>query len=964
VVVACVLPLVVVGAEPSGSDALSLTQWQPFSFFTSASYGWGEKLGLLACLVVALGGLGYAAVLMQQVYAADAGTVAMQKVAAAVRAGANAYLRRQFTVVGVLILVLTSVIIAAKWPWIPTTGVHSSAELQVIALGRGLAFLLGSLFSAAVGFTGMRLATTGNLRVAAAARRNFGEAMRLAYRTGVITGMFTCGLGLLGGALLLGFFGELAYEILVGYGFGGSLLALFMRVGGGIYTKAADVGADLVGKIEQGMAEDDPRNAAVIADNVGDNVGDCAGMAADVFESYSVTMVAAVMLGYAAFGYKGMLFPLLVQAVGVLSSMVSTALVGRGIIEGNSATAMHAINRGFWRSAGLSSVGFLSLGALYLHFDAAYIVERGIDKGMYQELYDTVELQQLLGLHWPESQSMRQLVAQLWQLRNGPQRVAEATVELEQKVDRYRVQALEAWRRLPMPQRLKLAEYTVTIPELRREELERFAEYGHAVPPRLQGPQQLTLLQLAQIRYHVPLVVGLNYRVVLCCLLGILLAVALNKCTEYWTSTEYAPVREVVKSSYTGHATNIISGMALGLESSVWAILLIASAILGSVLIVGHSDHLLFMAFGVAMCGIGMLTLTGDTISMDVFGPVADNANGIGEMGYNRNERGEELKPGEDGYLTAQQYQAARQILADLDAVGNTTKAITKGIAIGSAVLAAVSLFASFIAVLVTGSEEKIGQLLIGDFIAGASKLTVAEPLVFIGVLLGGAVPFLFSAMTIRAVGRAAYLIVIECRRQFQDPAVKSGSKSPDYGRVVSICTATAQKELIGPGVLAIGTPLAVGFFLGPFALGGFLAGMILSGQLLAVFMSNAGGAWDNAKKMIEDEPQTEKTGKYSEKHKASVTGDTVGDPLKDTAGPAINPLIKVMNMVSLLALPLVILHNVHDGLGNVMVGAVIAVAAVVAVGWAWRRSQQQSAEVKQIEQELEQQALTAAGRA
>jgi K(+)-stimulated pyrophosphate-energized sodium pump len=347
------------------------------------------------------------------------------------------------------------------------------------------------------------------------------------------------------------------------------------------------------------------------------------------------------------------------------------------------------------------------------------------------------------------------------------------------------------------------------------------------------------------------------------------------------------------------------------------------------------------MAFGVAMCGIGMLTLTGDTISMDVFGPIADNANGIGEMAFNRNTEGKDLKEGDPGFLNEAENKAARQILADLDAVGNTTKAITKGIAIGSAVIAAVSLFASFIAVLVTGSEEKIGQLLIGDFTQGASKLTVAEPLVFIGMLLGGAVPFLFSSMTIRAVGRAAYLIVFECRKQFRDPAIMDGSKTPDYGRVVDICTGTAQRELIGPGLLAIGTPLVVGFLLGPFALGGFLAGMILSGQLMAVFMSNAGGSWDNAKKMIEDEPKDKErnTGKGSEKHKASVTGDTVGDPLKDTSGPAINPLIKVMNMVSLLALPLVILHNLNDGMGNRMLGVTVAVIAGLAVLWAWWQS-------------------------
>jgi K(+)-stimulated pyrophosphate-energized sodium pump len=897
---------------------------------------------------------------MKQVYAADTGTPAMQAVAKAVRDGANAYLRRQFSVVGVLIIVLTVVIVASKWPWQLSPGMHTESEQQVIAIGRGFAFFMGALFSAAVGFTGMRLATAGNLRVAAAARVNFGEAMRLAYRTGTITGMFTCGLGLLGGALILLVFGELAYEILIGYGFGGSLLALFMRVGGGIYTKAADVGADLVGKVEQSMAEDDPRNAATIADNVGDNVGDCAGMAADVFESYSVTMVAAVMLGYAAFGYKGMIFPLLVQAIGVISSLISTSLVGRGITTGNSATAMHSINRGFWRSAAISTAGFLALGAIYLNFDDAYIVERGIDKGMYQEFYDNPTLRAALGLSLDGNINVGAEVAKVKEKRNGPERNSEDTLKREDKVEHWREQAVQAWHALDAAKKSELAQTKISV-FLRPEERGRLARYGHSFHE--ESKHDLTLVQIAQARYNVPLVTGLNFRIALCCLLGILLAVLLNKCTEYWTSTEYSPVKEVVRSSHTGHATNIISGFALGLESSVWAVIIISAAILGSVWIIDHPDNLLFMAFGVAMCGIGMLTLTGDTISMDVFGPIADNANGIGEMAFNKGLGGVDLKPGEPGYMTEEENKAARQILADLDAVGNTTKAITKGIAIGSAVIAAVSLFASFIAVLVTGSEEKVGQLLIGDFVSGASKLTVAEPLVFIGMLIGGAVPFLFSAMTIRAVGRAAYLIVFECRRQFNDPEIMSGKKTPDYGRVVSICTATAQRELIGPGLLAIGTPLIVGFLLGPFALGGFLAGMILSGQLMAVFMSNAGGAWDNAKKMIEDEPRTEKSGKHSEKHKASVTGDTVGDPLKDTAGPAINPLIKVMNMVSLLALPLVMMHNVRDGFGNPVVGGLIAAIAALAVGWAWWQSKHESAEVLQMETEMEKETATASAK-
>jgi len=947
----CALPIGLLGAAPTSPLALFGAGWEPFAFLSSNNYGLGEKLGLLACLVIAVVGLGYAAILMKQVYAADTGTPAMQAVAQAVREGANAYLRKQFTVVGILIVVLTVVIIASKWPWTQSPGQSSAGQLQVVAFGRGFAFFMGALFSAAVGFTGMRLATAGNLRVAAAAKVNFGSAMRLAYRTGTITGMFTCGLGLLGGTLILLVFGELAYEILIGYGFGGSLLALFMRVGGGIYTKAADVGADLVGKVEQSMAEDDPRNAATIADNVGDNVGDCAGMAADVFESYSVTMVAAVMLGYAAFGYKGMVFPLLVQAVGVISSMISTSLVGRGMTTGTSSGAMASINMGFWRSAAISTVGFLGIGYLYLQFDSGYIVERGIDKGMYQELLDNPELRTELGMQDPGTKISTE-VERLRRLRNGPNRVAEETLKLEEKVDHWRAEALAAWRKLDAGKKADLADRKLTVLNLTQTERDHLRHFGHSVSG--ESRYDLTLLQLAQARYHVPLTAGLNFRVALCCLVGILLAVFLNKCTEYWTSTEYSPVQEVVKSSHTGHATNIISGLALGYESSVWAVIIISAAILGSVMVIGHPDHLLFMAFGVAMCGIGMLTLTGDTISMDVFGPIADNANGIGEMAFNKSTDGADLNPGEPGFMTAAENAAARQILADLDAVGNTTKAITKGIAIGSAVIAAVSLFASFIAVLVTGSEEKIGQLLIGDFISGASKLTVAEPMVFIGMLIGGAVPLLFSAMTIRAVGRAAYLIVFECRRQFNDPEIMSGKKTPDYARVVAICTGTAQKELIGPGLLAIGTPLVVGFLLGPFALGGFLAGMILSGQLLAVFMSNAGGAWDNAKKMIEDEPRTEKSGKHSDKHKASVTGDTVGDPLKDTAGPAINPLIKVMNMVSLLALPLVILYNVHDGVGNLAVGGAIAAVAVIAVGWAWWQSKQETTELKRMEEQME----------
>jgi K(+)-stimulated pyrophosphate-energized sodium pump len=787
---------------PSGEHG-----WKPFGFWTDPAYDKVERIALILNVAVAFAGLMYAGFLVNEVYGADTGTPRMQEIARAVREGANAYLKRQFTTVGFLIVLITAILILTKWPWNVPPGDPSHYEQVQIAVGRGVAFLIGSIFSATVGFVGMRLATAGNLRVASAARTSFGQALQLGYRTGTITGMLTDGLGLLGGSLIFLYFGEKAYEALLGFGFGGTLLALFMRVGGGIYTKAADVGADLVGKIEANIPEDDPRNAATIADNVGDNVGDCAGMAADIFESYEVTIVAAMILGYASFGHKGVIFPLLVRAIGVVGSIISTYSVRAGD-KGSVKEAMQSINIGFWMGSAISIFGFVLLGFFYFRFGLSY------------PTWEKIQVYELNQPYW---------------------------VNLGAK-------DVSAWLGV------------------------------------------------------------LDMRPAWTCLIGIILAIALNKCTEYWTGTEFEPVKSLAKACRTGHATNIIQGIAVGYESTVWAVIVIAGAIIGSVLVYGSTNNPIFIAYGVAMCGIGMLTLTGNTISMDVFGPVADNANGIGEMGYNKDTNNRDLQPGDPGYMTPADYKNARQILADLDAVGNTTKAITKGVAIGSAVIAAVSLFASFIAVIATGSEESIDKLTIEDFFSAAARLTVAEPMVFVGLLIGGAVPFLFSSMTIRAVGRAAYLIVQECRAQFRDKEIWAGTKKPNYGRVVDICTGTAQKELVGPGVLAIATPVFVGFFLGPYALGGFLAGMILSGQLLAVFMANAGGAWDNAKKTIEDEPRSLLTGKGSEKHKASVTGDTVGDPLKDTAGPAINPLIKVMNMVSLLVLTLVLTFNVQTG--------------------------------------------------
>lgn len=534
------------------------------------------------------------------------------------------------------------------------------------------------------------------------------------------------------------------------------------------------------------IPEDDPRNAATIADNVGDNVGDCAGMAADIFESCEVTIVAAMILGIASFGHKGVIFPLLVRAIGVVASIISTYSVRAGD-KGSPAGAMRSVNRGFVLGSTISVIGFLVLGFLYLRFD-------------------------------PQT----------------------------------------------YPNYAQIEPYITNLPV--------WANLGIA---------------------------GLDMRPAWTCLIGIILAVGLNKCTEYFTGTEYRPAKSLVKSCRTGHATNIIPGLAVGHESTVVAVMIIAAAIIASVLVYSGANAT-FVALGVAMCGIGMLTLTGNTISMDAFGPVADNANGIGEMGYDKTEMG------------AAQYSQARQTLAGLDAVGNTTKAITKGIAIGSAVIAAVSLFNSYIVSIGSGGMGETAQIPRAVHGTVASMLTISDPTLFVGMLIGGAVPFLFSSVTIRAVGRAAHLIVNECRIQFRDQAIWAGTRKPDYGRVVGICTAAAQKELIGPGLLAILVPGLVG--LGVVGLAGFLGGMIVSGQLLAVFMANAGGAWDNAKKTIEDEPSdpARNTGKGSERHKASVTGDTVGDPRKDTAGPANNPLIKVMNMVSLLIIGLILPYDVH----------------------------------------------------
>jgi K(+)-stimulated pyrophosphate-energized sodium pump len=725
----------------------------------SALNGWEFALAV-AALVVALAALGFAGFLVRAVMAADQGTVKMRDIARAVQEGAAAYLRRQFktlAVFGVIVFLLLLALPVTEGSW----GTR---------IGRALFFLLGATCSALVGFIGMTLATRGNVRVASAARTGgYQPAFRIAYRTGGVCGMITVGLGLFGASLAMLIFQNTAPVVLEGFGFGGALLAMFMRVGGGIFTKAADVGADLVGKVEAGIPEDDPRNAATIADNVGDNVGDCAGMAADLFESYAVTLVAALILGQVAFPKSavGMIFPLVVAGIGIVASVV-------GILFSNPRTAdasgLAPINRGFFASAVASLV----------------------------------------------------LVA--------------------------------------------VAAFTI-LPSV---------GVNSAVSPQVLGFVSV--------------------------LVGIVLAAAIQLLTGYFTETSRRPVRDVGRSSLTGPATVVLSGISLGLESAVYAALLIAAAVYVAFLIGGAAA-----LFAVALAGCGLLTTAGVIVSMDTFGPVSDNAQGIAEMSGDLDETG-------------------ARVLTDLDAVGNTTKAITKGIAIATAVLAATALFGSY-NTQIKDALQKAGRPL-GD------AFTLVNPGNVVGAVIGAAVVFLFSGLAINAVSRAAGRVVFEVREQFRTrPGIMDFTERPDYSAVVDICTKDSLRELATPGLLAVMAPVAVGFGLGFGPLAAYLVGAIAAGTLMAVFLANSGGAWDNAKKMVEDGAYG---GKGTEAHAATVIGDTVGDPFKDTAGPAINPLIKVMNLVGLLIAPAVVsLRLGHDANTGVrvaiaIVAALIIVAAVV----------------------------------
>jgi K(+)-stimulated pyrophosphate-energized sodium pump len=595
--------------------------------------------------------------------------------------------------------------------------------------------------------------------------------------------MTTVGLGLIGASLVVIIYRENAPAVLEGFGFGAAMLAMFMRVGGGIFTKAADVGADLVGKVEKHIPEDDPRNAATIADNVGDNVGDCAGMAADLFESYAVTLVAALILGKAAFGDAGLIYPLIVPAIGTVTAVIGIFLTK---LRSTDKSAMSAINRSFFLSA-IISAGLTAL-ATFTYLPSDFKLMTGL----------------------------------------SPEAVAAA------------------------------------------------------------GDTNPRVLALGAV------------------LIGIALAAAIQVLTGFFTETGKRPVNDVAASSETGAATVILAGISVGFESAVYSALLIASAVFGAFLLGGGSIVLSLLA--IALAGTGLLTTVGVIVAMDTFGPISDNAQGVAEMSGDVDGEGAE-------------------ILTSLDAVGNTTKAITKGIAIATAVLAATALFGAFTDAIKTAVIDA-GKTAAEVGLQFQGVLDVADPRNLVGLIIGAAVVFLFSGLAVNAVSRAAGAVVVEVREQFRlHPGIMKGTEKPDYARVVDICTRDSLRELVTPGLLAVMAPIAVGFGLGVGALGAYLAGAIGTGTLMAVFLSNSGGAWDNAKKMVEDGHHG---GKNSDAHAATIVGDTVGDPFKDTAGPAINPLIKVMNLVALLITPAIVSLALGDGESTSLLISFAAVAVII----------------------------------
>jgi K(+)-stimulated pyrophosphate-energized sodium pump len=718
----------------------------------------------LAALAIAYG-------LRAQVLAASDGTPKMREIAEAVQEGAAAFLSRQFRTLSYFVAIVFLLLFALP----------GDAEIRI---GRSIFFLVGAAFSALVGYNGMWLAVRANVRVADAARNKDGQkAVQIAFRTGGVVGMTTVGLGLIGASLVVIIYRENAPAVLEGFGFGAAMLAMFMRVGGGIFTKAADVGADLVGKVEKHIPEDDPRNAATIADNVGDNVGDCAGMAADLFESYAVTLVAALILGKAAFGDAGLIYPLIVPAIGTVTAVIGIFLTK---LRKTDKSAMTAINRSFFLSA-IISAGLTAL-ATFTYLPSDFKLMSGLT----------------------------------------PEAVAAA------------------------------------------------------------GDTNPRILAIGAV------------------LIGIALAAAIQVLTGFFTETGRRPVNDVAASSETGAATVILAGIAVGFESAVYSALLIAAAVFGAFLLGGGSIVLSLLA--IALAGTGLLTTVGVIVAMDTFGPISDNAQGIAEM---------------SGDVTGE----GAAILTGLDAVGNTTKAITKGIAIATAVLAATALFGAFTDAIKTAVVDA-GRNATDLALQFQGVLDVADPRNLVGLIIGAAVVFLFSGLAVNAVSRAAGAVVVEVREQFRlHPGIMKGTEKPDYARVVDICTRDSLRELVTPGLLAVMAPIAVGFGLGVGALGAYLAGAIGTGTLMAVFLSNSGGAWDNAKKMVEDGHHG---GKNSEAHAATIVGDTVGDPFKDTAGPAINPLIKVMNLVGLLITPAIVSLALGNGETTSTLISLLAVAVII----------------------------------